>query len=430
MRDVLDRILDDFHERPLPELLPRDTVLPRIRGKASVVVGMRRSGKTWFCYQQMQQLMADGVEKKRILYINFEDERLLPFSTSDFQELLDTYYRKYPALKQEDCYLFLDEVHRIEGWDRFVRRVLDTEQLSVVITGSSSRLLGTEIATALRGRSVSTEIFPFSWNEFLRFHGVDPKSRSLGSRTRARLEKLAGRFLETGGFPEVQNLDVDLRRQVLRNYVDVVILRDVVERHGITNVAALRAVIRHILSAPATRFSVNRFYNSLRSQGISATKNALYGFLQHLVDAYLLFEAPLHTRSEHVRRVNPRKVYVIDPGLLEAMSLRLTEDRCALLENTVYMHLRRSGHHPEHYVTARGTEVDFVVLPEGRGARHLVQACWDLSDPATRTREMDALKDAMRELRIRSATIVTWLDEHDAGGNVRIVPAWKWMLEK
>lgn len=429
MREVIERLIDDFHERALPSLLPREAVLPRVAGKASVVIGMRRSGKTWFCYQQMQQLLADGVEKQRILYVNFEDERLLPFGAQDFQVLLDAYYRKYPAFREGGAHLFLDEVQRIEGWDRFVRRVLDNESLQVVVTGSSSRLLGTEIATALRGRSLTTEIFPFSFREFLRLQGVDPDPPTLGSRTRSRLEKTVGDYLETGGFPEIQTLGADLRRQVLRNYVDVVILRDVIERHGISNVTALRALIRHVMSAPASRFSVNKFYNSLRSQGIPATKNALYEFLAHLVDAYLLFDAPLHARSETVRRVNPRKVYAIDGGLLNAMSLSMTDDRGARLENLVYLHLRRTGSRAEYYLTASGAEVDFVVQPEGRGGRRLIQVCWDLGDAKTRARELAALREAMRELRIRSGTIVTWLDEETVDKSIQVVPAWRWLLD-
>lgn len=429
MREVIERIIDDFHERDLPSLLPREVSLPRVPGKASVVIGMRRSGKTWFCYQQMQQLLAEGVEKERILYVNFEDERLLPFGASDFQVLLDAYFRKFPSFRGRGAHLFIDEAQRIEGWDRFVRRVLDSGDLDVVVTGSSSRLLGTEIATSLRGRSLATEIFPFSLREYLRYHDVDPDPRTLGARTRSRLEKMAGEYLESGGFPEVQSLGGDLRRQVLRNYVDVVILRDVIERHGISNATALRALIRHVMRAPATRFSVNKFYNSLRSQGIPATKNALYEFLDHLVDAYLVFDVPLHARSANVRRVNPRKVYVIDTGLLGAMSLCMTEDRGARLENMVFMHLRRAGCRVEYYLTGGGGEVDFVVLPEGRTGRRLIQVCWDLSDPATRAREMSALRDAMSELRIRSGTIVTWLDEDSSDERIRVVPAWRWLLE-
>lgn len=431
MRAIIDRLVDEFHERTLPDLMPRSRKLLRVPGKASVVVGMRRSGKTWFCYQDMQKLLSQGVDKTQLLFLNFEDERLMPFESGDFQEILETYYRKFPSLKDKQCYLYLDEAQRIEGWERFVRRVLDTERLSVCLTGSSSKLLSTEIATSLRGRAITTEIFPFSFPEFLRFHhpelGVPER---FGARTRAVVQQAFSSYLTKGGFPEVQKIDEELRRQVLRSYVDVVVLRDVVERYRISNVVALRALIRALLTAPATRFSVNKFYNTLRSQGISCAKNDLYAFLAYLQDAYLIHSVPVHSRSEKARQVNPRKVYAEDPGLLEAMSLRMTQDHGAVLENMVYLHLRGRGIRPEYYVTRSGFEVDFVVIQD-RGAKGtLIQSCWSLEDPETRAREIRGLQEAMSELGFSEGAIVTWLDEEvpDKQPGIAIIPAWKWLL--
>ena len=428
MKTIIELLIDDFHDRELPELLPRAASITRVSGKANAIVGMRRSGKTWFCYQQMKELLAQGVEKERLLYIDFEDERLLPFSARDFQLVLETYYRKFPSFKSRQCYLFLDEVQRIDGWDKFVRRVLDTEQLSVCVTGSSSKLLSTEIATSLRGRSLTTEIFPFSFKEFVCFNNPDFKAGKLGSKTKAFLQNLIGKYIEIGGFPEVQSIDDELRRQVLQNYVDVVILRDVIERYSISNTVALRAIIRHIMSAPATRFSVNKFYNALRSQGIACTKNNLYDYLGYLTDAYLVYEAPIHSRSEKIRRVNPRKAYVIDPGLLKAMSFHMTEDRGALLENIIYMHIRRSGLKPEYFVSKGGLEIDFI-LPRGKIKNgRLVQVCWDISDPLTRERETRALLSAMDELNEKQGTLITWMDEIFLNDRIDVIPAWKWLI--
>jgi predicted AAA+ superfamily ATPase len=400
-----------------------------VTGKANVVIGMRRAGKTCFCYQKMQELLGEGVEKNRILYLNFEDDRLLPFAVGDFQLVLETFYRKFPANKSRRSYLFLDEVQRIEGWEKFVRRVLDTEEMSVCITGSSSKLLSSEIATALRGRSLTTEIFPFSFKEFLDFRKVRPEStRGFGSKTRAVLQNMFGLYMQIGGFPEVQNLEEELRHQALRNYLDVVILRDVMERHSVRNPGALRTLIRHVLSAPATRFSVNKFYHSLKSQGISCTKNNLYDFLEYLSDAFLVYQVPIHARSERARRVNPQKIYVIDPGLLSARSYHFTGDQGAILENLVFMHLRRKGLKPEYYLTQSGTEVDFVFWPEGEKERQLIQVCWDITNPETRKREVAGLLGVMKELGLRKGKIITWLDEDLSDERIEILPAWKWLL--
>jgi predicted AAA+ superfamily ATPase len=429
MRDVVDRLIDDFHERDLPELTLRENKAQPVAGKACVVAGMRRAGKTWFCYQKMKEILAGGTAKECIVYINFEDDRLLPFTVADFQEILDTYYRKFPALKNKKCYFFLDEVHNVDGWEKFVRRLLDTENLDVWLTGSSSKLLGSEIATSLRGRSLTTEIFPFSFAEFILFHKEElPTSSQIGSKQRARLQHLAQRYLEIGGFPEIQQMDESTRRQVHRNYVDVVILRDVVERYGVSNTVALRYLIRHTVASPASRFSVNRFYNALKSQAITCTKNDLYRFLGYLEDAFLLYPVEIFTRSEKARQVNPRKIYLIDPGLIESMSFKMTEDRGALLENLVFVHLRRQGIRPAYYVTKSGQEVDFVFRSAQDKSLQLIQVCWTLQSAQTRQRELSALRAAMNEVGAEKATLVTWLDDMQLAEDVETIPAWRWLL--
>lgn len=429
MKNILDRLIDDFHERDLPIPVTREQNTMSVPGKANAVIGMRRAGKTWFCYQYMRELMKKGIDKERLLYINFEDDRLLPFTGTDFQEILDAYYRKFPAFKSEKCHIFLDEVQNIEGWDRFVRRVLDSENLEVWITGSSSRLLSSEIATSLRGRSISKEIFPFSFKECLLFNDIDLKSTSrFGSRTMATLQHMLDKYMGIGGFPEVQNLDDETRYQIHRNYIDVVILRDVVERYNVRNTVALRSLIRHIMAAPATKFSINRFYNTLKSQSIACTKNDLYLFLDHLADAFLVYPVPIHSRSHKARQVNPKKIYVVDTGLLASVSFKMTEDRGALLENLIYMHLRRQGKAPEYYITKSGAEVDFVIPGDRGQPLELIQVCWSMDSPETRKREEKSLREAMSELGAKRATFVTWLEEGSVAADFNIVPAWKWLL--
>ena len=172
MKNKISQLIDDFHERDLPNPVKRTTQLPDIKGKANVVIGMRRAGKTWFCLQKIIKLLKAGTRKNQILYLNFEDDRLLEFNVNHFQEILDIYYGKYPENKDNVSYFFFDEIQRIDQWEIFIRRLIDTENVKIYITGSSSKLLSTEIATSLRGRSLSTEIFPLSFHEFLRFHGL------------------------------------------------------------------------------------------------------------------------------------------------------------------------------------------------------------------------------------------------------------------
>lgn len=429
---AIEALIADFQEREIPKVTPRRLSLPSLPGKADVVVGMRRSGKTWFLYQQIGELLARGIDRNRLLYLNFEDERLLPLSAPDLSQIVDAFYRRFPASREQPCWFFFDEIQNVPGWEAFVRRLLDTEKLSLVLTGSSAKLLSREIATSLRGRSLATEILPFSFAESLRHEGLDvPASWPPGAKTRSLLEHRFERYLETGGFPEVQEIAEDLRIRVLQEYVDVVIFRDVVERHGVENLQALRYLERSLLASPAGRFSVSKLYNDLKSQGVKVGKDTLHEYLAHLEDSFLLFTVPVSSSSVRVRQSNPRKCYPVDPALATAHSFRASEDLGHLLETAVYLELRRRGKSLGYVTTRSGFEVDFLA-EDSRGNRELIQVCADLEKPSTRQRELRALEEGLRENSCDKATVVTLREEGSTeieGRTIRIVPAWRWLLE-
>lgn len=430
MKTILASLIDDFHERLLPELVPRGSRLPAVPGKVDVVIGMRRTGKTFFCFQAIAGLLAAGAPKKTILYLNFEDDRLLDFQVKDFQAILDVYYGKYPEHRNTLCTFFLDEIQRIGQWELFVRRLLDTESnVRIVLTGSSAKLLSREIATSMRGRSLATEIFPYGFAEFLQARGYFPEPpKTFGAKAASLLRKGVGEYLAIGGFPEVQTLEQHLRIEVLQGYLDSMLLRDIIERHKVTNVVALKHLVRHIMNAPGSRLSINKFYNTMKSMAVRCTKNTLYEYLDHLVDAYLFYRVPIHTRSEKARTLNPVKIYAIDTGLLQAMSFRNAANRGALLENLVFMNLRRHGFEVEYVVSQDGSEADFLASHPISGKRLLIQSCWEMAEQKTFQREVRGLQSAMRELEIDTGLIVTWDDETDLDGTIQVLPVWKWLL--
>lgn len=429
METLLEDIIADFHARALPELTPREAVLPALQGKIDAVIGMRRSGKTWFLYQRMHALLAEGVPRNRLLYINFDDERLLPMRRKDLAAIPETYYRLYPDNRTQTCYFFFDEIQNVEGWESFLRRLLDNEAVQLAVTGSSARLLSREIATSLRGRALATEIFPFSFREMLRHEGCVPDSTPPGARMRSLLANRFDQYLLQGGFPEVQGVEAQYRRAILQEYVDVVILRDVVERHGVGNVVALRYLIRHLLGAPATLFSINRFHNDLKSQGVAVGKNSLHEYLDHLSEAYLVELVPIHSRSLRQQQVNPRKVYAIDTGLVLAFRHQAQIDRGRLLENLVFNALRRTGGQIRYYRSEDGHEVDFhVTLPDG--SVQLIQVCDSMRAPDTRQRELRALTGALAECGESTGLVITREESEritEGGLTIDVVPAWRWL---
>ena len=430
MKTILSQLIDDFQERNLPTPVPRTNNFYEINGKADVVIGMRRSGKTWFCFQKINQLINDeNVTRDRILYLNFEDDRLLEFSVSHFQKILDVYYRKFPENKQTTCYFFFDELQRIDQWEVFIRRLLDSENIQLFLTGSSSKLLSTEIATSLRGRSITTEIFPFSFQEFLNYHNLFSEPPvTFGSKTTATLRNAIGKYFQIGGFPEVQYIDPNLRTEILQGYIDSVLLKDIIERHNVTNIIAMKHLVNTLMHSAGRKFSINKFYNTLKSMSVKCTKNNLYTYLEHLTDAFVFYQIPIHSRSEKARMINPSKVYVIDSGLLNAMTFKNSSDDGPILENIVFMHLRRNNYEVEYVNTEKGFETDFFARHPLTGDVKLIQVCLQMSDQKTFDREYRGLKSAMEEFSIPEGTIVTWDDETHLDNNINVIPIWKWLL--
>ena len=260
---------------PLPAHTSRRIFGPAgLPGKATAIVGMRRAGKTTFLHQLRRERIERGALRERLPYLSFEDERLAGLNASHLGVLVNEYHRRFPgpdgaAAAVTWCF---DEIQIVPGWERFVRRLLDGERAEVFITGSSSALLSREIATALRGRAWQVLIHPFSFEEALRHRGSSgpegPGSgaaASLTDRGRSWRERALLDWLEAGGFPEVQGLDAATRQRLLRDYVDVAMLRDVVERHEVRNVAGLRWLVRHLLGNAGSPFSVEKFHGALKS---------------------------------------------------------------------------------------------------------------------------------------------------------------------
>ncbi|MBI2376233.1 MAG: ATP-binding protein [Deltaproteobacteria bacterium] len=428
---AFDRVVADHAERRFPALTHRHTVLPNVPGKADAIVGMRRSGKTYLLFQRLAEIEASGVPRERTLYVSFEDERLAPLEGADLGELLAALDRRYPSARDAECWLLLDEVQSVPDWERFVRRVVDEGGTRVIVTGSSSKLLSREIATHLRGRSLATELLPFSFAEFLEHHEIGRPARwPPSSRARSQLESSFRRYLEVGGFPEIQSMEAEIRVRTLQEYVDVVVFRDVVERHGVSNTVALKHLVRRILRSPASALSIHAIHNDFRSHGVAVGKDSLHAWLAHLEDALLVFPVEIDATSEKRRMANPRKAYLVDHGLARAFAFTGIEDYGHHLENIVYLELRRRFRSVRYYRTRSGAEVDFVVsLPTG--SRRLIQVAASLDDPSTRARELRALAEAATETGARSAEVVTLREEGSLSMGdleVRIEPAYRWLL--
>jgi len=418
-REIWGRIVRDFWEWDV-ELIRRDVryEIPKVQ-RALVVIGPRRAGKTYFMFQIIKDLL-NRIDKRKIIFVNFEDPRLIDADLNDLMSFLDVFYTIYPENVKETCYFFLDEVQCVKNWERFVRFLLDKNQ-KVILSGSSSKLLSREIATHLRGRSISIKIYPFSFREILKANGIEV-GPYLSSYELAKVKNLAESYLMWGGYPEVV-LNPSLRREILKEILDLTIYRDIVERWRVENIRALRLIIKML--AYSTHLSISKIYRNLKGLGLNIGKNTIANYIEYLEDSLIVYRLQALVKSYKKAEILGFKPYLVDNGILHVLGV---EDRGRLLENLVFVELLKKGYVPNEdifYYTFEGGEVDFVV------DRQLIQVCYDVNDYDTRTREVRALVKASKNLNYKDCLIITWDQEETIVVNglvIKVVPIWKWCL--
>jgi len=283
----------------------------------------------------------------------------------------------------------------------------------------------------MRGRSIDVEVFPLSFAEFLGFNSLvkTVPSGPYSSRTAGILRHAMQRYLDEGGFPDVQGDDYRIRVKTLQGYVDAVLYRDVIERHEVPSVQSLRYTLEYIKYNFAHKISTRSISGVLKGLGLSDNREYISDYLDWLEQAYLIYRVPIRTDSLSVRRMNPGKFYLVDTGLARAVTPKSDASRGWLLENLVFLALRRGDNKIEYFNTKNGEEVDFLVTNNVSKKRRLIQVAWDMSTSGTEARELSALKAARDETKVDDCTVVTW-DEERETEEIKVVPAWKWCLDE
>ena len=446
MNQQVTQIIADFSLDAYEPIIPRELDLgiplePRMGNLATVIMGVRRGGKTYRLFQQMQAIMDSGVPASQLLYFNFEDDRLAPVTTQTGDEVLQTYFAMNPEAYNTGVYCFFDEIQEMTGWDRWLRRVIDTTRATIYVTGSSSKLLSEDVASAFRGRSVAYELTPYSFREYVSTHDptfpTDAKAWTSAQTTRAG--SLFREYLRRGGFPAVQPLSDQQAILVLQGYAQRVVAKDVLERHNMGNPRAISLFAQRLLASSGREFSLRKTEHSFRSQGVPVSRETLARALDYFEDAFLL--STMHDFSR-ILAANPRtapKIYAVDPGLAFANSPASTEDDGQRLETTVYIELRRrnpasrAGSIASLHTKEHGYEIDFVVgdALDQRGVA-LIQVCEQASDKSTMHREQRALAEAMREHELKEGILLIGDGKPEdiaiPQGTIHQIPAWQWCL--
>jgi len=429
MLDLLKEIILDFQNETLDTGVKRQLKYELVKGKAFVCIGVRRCGKSTLLYQIIEDLKRKGVKNENILYINFFDDRLMDIKHGNLSLISEAYYSIFPDKKgTERIYCFFDEIQEAENWEPFVDRMLRAEKCDIFISGSSAKMLSKELATQMRGRSISWELFPFSFKEYADYKKIDYKR--LTSKKRLLLKKCFSEYLEKGGFPEIRNVSTKVRIKIHQEYYKTILHRDVIERYNALHPQAVIRAGYRLISTAGSLYSINRITSYLKSMGYKTSKGFVSSCIDWFEDAYFLFSVKIFSQSASIQNVNAKKIYCIDHSLITSVTPGFSQNIGHLLENIVFLHLRRQAENLFYYRTSKGKEIDFVWL-DVQDTKHLVQVCSSLNETSTRKREIPSLFQAMDELNLKESIIIS-LEEDDfiekEGKKISVIPAWKYLI--
>ncbi|MEM2168110.1 MAG: ATP-binding protein [Candidatus Bathyarchaeia archaeon] len=418
-RRVVDYI-SEWIGRNVSGGVERELKVPWRRDKIISIIGPRRAGKTYYFYQLINH------NRDNSLYLNFEDTRLYGVDFTGIRDLIRVYVE---ISGREPTSIFFDEIQNVHGWEKAVRELLDLQRYNIFVTGSSSKLLGKEIATQLRGRTFSYMLLPFSFREYLKAKNVtvpEPLTMDIAAKIRAHLRD----YLEYGGFPEVIFEETEKTR-ILKEYSEMILFRDIIERHNLKNMNLARFLLSFFLQNFSKEFSINRIAKSLGLRGFG--KNTLYSYVDKIQDSVAIFFLNRYSLKVYQRESWPKKAYLCDTGL--AKVTRFSEDIGKLMENAVFLELmRETNERPMleiyYWRNNQKGEVDFI-LKEGVQIQELIQVTYARERDEIDKREIKSLLEASEKTGCRNLTAITWDYEDETeveNKTVKFIPLWKWLL--
>ncbi len=387
-----------------------------------VITGPRRCGKTSLLHLCASQLLQKGIDRKDIVFINFEDERIA-HSSSSLNELLVAWQELYPNRDLSEVHFFFDELHAIEGWQKFVARIFENISSNIYLSGSNSKLLSREIATELRGRSYPIEMFTLTFSEYLHAKKVEGNRHDIAFK--AKLKNEFDYYLKQGGFPGNIHLNPQENIKILQEHFNTMMYRDLVERYAISSPKALKFLLKRVYANISKPTSVNKIYNEMKSAGFKVSKNSLYEWLDMAETVYLFQRCNKLQASVTKNLTASTKYYAIDHGLMTAMNHKYSENFGLLLENLVFIQLRKEGREISYYKDKY--ECDFVVYQSEMPVK-AIQVCYKMQETNTREREIRGLVEACKFLKLSSGSIITAEEEGELerdGVEIKIIPYFK-----
>lgn len=413
MKDILKSVLKEQSKqsnlkevlRVIPqELLDSQEIL--------VISGIRRCGKSVLLQQIRKR------QEQQDYFINFDDERLLNFRVEHFQLLHEVFIEMYG----EQHTFYFDEIQNIEGWERFVRRLYDSGN-KVFLTGSNATMLSRELGTHLTGRYIRFELYPFSFKEFVAFKEINlPADKIYTTPDRGLIAGLLQEYIVSGGIPLFLKTSQDL---YLKQLYESILYKDILVRNKLTNERELLQLV-YYLASNVTKPSTNKSLTTVVGVKNSTT---VHNYIEFIENTYLLFQIARFDYSLKSQLINPKKTYFVDNALVLKLGFSLTENKGRLLENMVFVELKRRGY--EIYYHQNKGECDFVIR-NGYNINQAIQVCYSFENEITKKREIDGLVDALTTYNLMEGLILTTdVEEEITGSNyvIKIVPVWKWLLD-
>ncbi|MBE5729275.1 ATP-binding protein [Candidatus Parvarchaeota archaeon] len=427
--DDFKYVLTLWKEMKLPEVIEREINPDLDADKVIVITGVRRSGKTSLMFQCIKELIKNNVPKDNIVYVNFENERLIATKAIDMDNLLIAHSQIFNPV-EGIIYLFLDEIQNVEDWDKWVRKLYETKKYRIIITGSSSKLLSSEIATALAGRNLSYSVYPFSFSEMLKARGITTEvDRIKFSSKKGTVLRALDEFLEYGSFPEVVlSSDTARKLELLSSYFDAIFFRDLIRRYKLRETGALNLFLKIIASNYSTYFSSTKVHNYFKSLGFEVSRVTILNFLEYSKSVFFAEILEQYLKSPRKRFARDVKSYIVDIGLSKLFT---DIDKGRALENAVFIELlrRKKATDNIYYLKLKsGKEVDFILDSK---STKLIQVCYKLSNADVKERETSALIEAAKALKLKEGIIITYDysgTENVDGIKISFLPFWEWAL--
>ncbi len=422
MKNIFKQIILDFQRKKFDDIKQRNLKIDLNIWKIISIIWPRRSWKSYYLYLIIKWLLKNWLNIENIIFVNFEDERI-NIKWEDLQLLIDSYLEIYPDKDLSQCFFFFDEIQNIENWEKFVRRIYDNWIKNIFITWSNSKLLSKEISTSLRWRSISYELLPLWFDEYLNFKWEN--LNFYATKDKAKLLKLQRDFISRWGFPEIIKYKEDLKIKVLQEYFDVMLYNDIIERYKIKNVVVLKQFVKQLIQSTTSEYSINKIWNKLKSLWLKFNKNDLYNFLEYFETVYFL--KTLSKFDYSLIKQTKKKLYLFDNWFLNALTFKFSDDWGKLLENVVFIELYKKYWWDNIFFLSNWNETDFIISWK---EKNIFQVCYVLNDE-NKQREIKWCLSWMKKFWINNSTIITFEQEDQImidSKKINIIPFYKRVL--